>query len=55
MDSVRRSRIVESLLLVARAELNPSQRAMLGARLTKAKTHIQQIDAIVRSLKAVVR
>ena len=53
MDS--RDGIIEKLLAIARSELSPSQRAMMGARLMSARTRIQQMEAIVHSLKAKVR
>jgi hypothetical protein len=55
MQDPKCSRIVDDLILVARAKLSTSQRAILAARLTVTTTYKQQVDAIFRSLKAAVR
>jgi hypothetical protein len=55
MKKSNRGRILDGLMLVARAELEPSQLAMLAARLLTARTAIQQIAAICRQLKAAVK
>lgn len=45
------SELIEQLLILVRANLNTSQRAMLAAQLLDAKTQTQKFIFIVRALK----